>query len=193
MRIERPDREPDLEFQALGVAKPAGSKDTGVCYRTDKLTGAKIPVVKDNGSIATFVRDQSGEKGKHWRSAVAAAGYAAIYSVGRFDGPLYVELTIVRPRGPGHYGRGKNAGKLLPSAPNYPAVMPDVIKLTRAIEDALNGVVWGDDSRNIVVHSEKVYAEEGESPGVIVRLWTLPATVGYVVSAEQLALDDVAA
>lgn len=192
MRVERPDREPDLAFQVLGHSWPAGSKDTGVVYRTDKTTGAKVPVVDEKGRIRTFVRDSSGKKGDQWRAQVAIAGQRAMDGRKRFESPLYVELTIVRARNKDHFGTGRNAGVLKASAPLFPNVMPDVIKLTRGTEDALTGVVWRDDSSNIVMHVEKVYAQEGEPAGALIRIWTLPATVGHVQADEQLSLGAVA-
>ena len=140
----------------LGHSVPAGSKDVGVAYRTDKTTGAKIPIVDGKGRIRVYAKDSSGRRGEMWRAQVALAGQRTMDGRELFTGPLYVELTIVRPRPLGHFGRGRNAGKLLPSAPAYPGVMPDVLKLTRGTEDALTGVVWRDDSTNIALHIEKV-------------------------------------
>jgi Holliday junction resolvase RusA-like endonuclease len=67
--------------------------------------------------------------------------------------------------------------------------MPDVLKLCRATEDALNGVVWRDDSRNVCMHIEKVYAEPGEPEGAHIRVWALPERVGAArPPVDQLAL-----
>ena len=171
----------------LGRAAPAGSKDVGVIYRSGP-NGTKIPITEEAGKVRTFVRDSSGEPGKHWRSAVAEAGQKAMAGRPPFDGPLYVELTLIRLHGPGHFGQGRNVGRLLPSAPAFPAVKPDVLKLTRSTEDALTGVVWRDDSRNCALHIEKVFAEEGEPPGAHVRVWELPGTLKAQTPPEQLAL-----
>ena len=176
MRIERPDRGPDLSFQVVGQAKTAGSKDPHLHTDAD-------------GTVKLWVSDNSGDAGKAWRNTIGYAANAAMRGRERFEGPLYVEFTIVRKRGPGHFGQGRNAGKLLPSAPRYPATKPDAVKLARALEDALTGIVWGDDSRNCTVHVEKVFAEPGEPTGAQVRIWELPATVGPRVSADQLALS----
>ena len=60
-----------------------------------------------------------------------------------------------------HFGTGRNAGKLKPSAPKYPAVKPDVDKLSRAVHDALTiANVIDDDSRIVIDHNEKHYAVE---------------------------------
>ena len=170
----------------LGRAVPAGSKDVGVVYRAGP-NGAKVPVTDAEGKVKTFVRDSSGDAGKSWRSAVAIAGYKAMAGRELFSGPLYVELTLIRVRGPGHFGQGRNAGRLLPSAPAFPAVKPDVIKLTRSTEDALTNVVWRDDSRNVSMHIEKVFAEPGEPAGAEIRIWALPVKRAHI-AAEQLAL-----
>jgi Holliday junction resolvase RusA-like endonuclease len=190
MRIQKPDREPDIEFRVLGRSAPGGSKDTGVIYRAGP-NGTKIPVTDATGKIKTFVRDQSGDAGKHWRSAVAQAGNEALDGQDLLDAALYVELTIIRKRGPGHYGQGRNRGRVLPSAPKYPAVAPDITKLVRSTEDALNGILWRDDSRNVAMAVEKVYAEPGEPEGAEIRVWVLPDRVGVLAQtlSEQLALS----
>jgi Holliday junction resolvase RusA-like endonuclease len=190
MRIQKPDREPDIEFRVLGSAASAGSKDVGVVYRAGP-GGSKIPVTDANGRVRTFVKDQSGQAGRDWRSAVAVAGSNARDGNELLDGPLLIEATIIRQRGPGHYGRGRNSSRILPSAPPYPAVMPDLDKLTRAVFDALTGSTWRDDSRVVKMDIEKVYAEPGEPEGAEVRIWVLPARVGVTARtpADQLALS----
>jgi len=195
MRIDRPDREPDLEFRVVGIPAPGGSKTTGVIYRTDKTTGAKVPVVDAaTGKIRTFVKDSSGEGGIHWRNAVAEAGHEAMAGRDLLDGALYVELTIIRKRGPSHYGQGRNRDKVLPSAPRFPSTAPDVTKLVRSTEDALNSVVWRDDSINVGMHVEKIYGEANEPAGCEIRIWQLPDRVGRVetVPVDQMVLGAVA-
>lgn len=83
-------------------------------------------------------------------------------------------FKLERPRG--HYGTGKNAFKLKPSAPQHHVVRPDGDKLLRAIKDALTGVVYKDDSQCYDSHVRKVWAESGESPGVVIIIETEPAS-----------------
>ena len=116
MRIERPDREPDLSFEVVGQPKTAGSKDPHARVMND-------------GTVKMWVSDQSGDAGKAWRQVIGIAANAAMRGRLIYDGPLYVEFTVLRKRGPGHFGTGRNAGKLLPSAPAYPATKPDAVKL----------------------------------------------------------------
>lgn len=72
---------------------------------------------------------------------------------------VVIEFRLARPAG--HWGKGKNAGKLTPSAPKYPATKPDSSKLLRATEDTLNGIVFDDDSRIVSTQIDKVYATPG--------------------------------
>lgn len=74
---------------------------------------------------------------------------------GLLDGPLVLVVQFYVPRPKSHYG----ARGLRPSAPDYPAVRPDVTKLLRAVEDACTGVVWRDDAQVVEQHAGKSYGE----------------------------------
>lgn len=184
MRIQRPDREPDLAFRVVGEVGTAGSKVSGVAYRKGP-DGKKIPIIKDNGKIQTFTKDSSGAKGKAWRSLVADAGAEAMGGRVKFDGALYVEMTFLRQRNKGHLSA---RGDVKPSAPLYPSTRPDVLKHARGTEDALSGVVWVDDSRICSGPNEKVFAEPNEPVGAEIRVWQLPTTVHAAAQAEAMSL-----
>lgn len=180
MRIQRPvagTYTEQITLRVYGEPKPAGSKSAGVAYRKDGA-GNRVPVLTERGTIRTFVKDSSGEPGRVWRNQVA--GMAAEGWAGRplLDCPLYVEMTFFVARSKGHFGSGRNAGRLRASAPAFPATRPDVLKLARAVEDALTNVLWRDDARIVCGPNEKVFAGPSEPIGVEVRVWTLPATVG---------------
>ena len=89
-------------------------------------------------------------------------------------GPLELRVTFVFTRPKGHYGSGRNEGRLKPSAPLYVRTRPDVDKLVRAVADAITGIVCRDDSQLVIVHAEKHYGE--------------PACAHLVV--DELALED---
>jgi Holliday junction resolvase RusA-like endonuclease len=125
------------------------------------------------------------ESSKHvrpWRADIAAA--AAQVMAGRpvLTGPLVVDMVFAFARPKGHYGTGRNAGVLRPSAPGRPAVYPDLSKLARAAEDALTRIVWRDDAL-VVEYARlcKVYAGEypdgPRTPGV--RILVRPFIKGY--------------
>lgn len=65
------------------------------------------------------------------------------------DGPIWMSLHFVFTRPAGHYGSGKNAEKLKPSAPRWPKsrAIGDRTNLLKSVEDALTGIVWHDDSQ----------------------------------------------
>lgn len=99
---------------------------------------------------------EANSKLRPWRDCVAAeAGKVASGEL--LTGPILLELTFVRPRPKSHYGTGKNEGKLKDSAPQYPTTKPDSLKLGRAVEDALTGILWRDDSQVCWHVIEKTY------------------------------------
>jgi Holliday junction resolvase RusA-like endonuclease len=64
------------------------------------------------------------------------------------DDPCEVAITFHHPRPAAHYGTGRNAGTLKPSAPTWKGTAPDIDKLTRAVLDALTASrVIRDDAR----------------------------------------------
>ncbi len=56
------------------------------------------------------------------------------------DCALEVTLTFFLERPKGHYGSGRNAGEVRPSAPPFPDKRLDVDKLVRSTLDALTGI-----------------------------------------------------
>lgn len=73
---------------------------------------------------------------------------------------LSVDFYIQRPRS--HYGTGRNVGKLKPSAPKCNIKKPDIDNYIKFIMDAMNGIVYKDDSQVVCVKAWKLYAEEEE-------------------------------
>lgn len=124
-----------------GTPAPQGSKSAYQHPRT-----GKIVLVESSAGV------------KPWRAAVVAACRRA--RVPRLAGPVAVAITFYLPRPAGHYGTGRNAGRLRPSAPAYPAVKPDVDKLERATLDGLTtGKAYEDDARVVDLSSRKRYAD----------------------------------
>lgn len=128
----------DVAFTVYGDPAPAGSK-----------TRATSP----DGS-RTWVRDSS-KRSYPWKAAVSAAAGEAMNGDGLLDGPLFLSLTFFRTRPSSHFGTGRNAGVLKPSAPAHPTKKPDVLKLARAVEDAMTGIVYRDDAQIVVERLEK--------------------------------------
>lgn len=140
---------------------------------------------KQSGKI---VMRESSKRVKPWRQAVGSAaedamgGEDAIKS-GRWvtmDGPVALSVTFTFPRPASHYGTGRNAAILKPSAPRYPTGknLGDLSKLIRATEDALTDVgLWTDDCLVVDIRTTKVY------PGHSLLALSVP---GAVIGVRQV-------
>ena len=88
-----------------------------------------------------------------------------------FTGPVLVTAVFYFPRPKGHYGSGRNAHKLRPSAPYWHASAPDLDKLCRATGDILSQSGILQDDRLIVIWS--ALSQYGD-PRVEVEVEALP-------------------
>ena len=127
------------------------------------------------GSTRAFIRGgravttHDNTRTKPWQ---ASLGYAAQQAgVAPADGPVAVRLVFWLPRPAGHFGKRG----LLPSAPAFPAVKPDLDKLARSCFDALSGIGYSDDARVVSLEAEKRYANATQPPGVSVEIVRLGA------------------
>ena len=99
-------------------------------------------------------------KHKRWRNAVAFAAMDVITEgFEPLDEPLELSVIFYLPR-------PKTATR------NFPAVMPDLDKLIRAVGDSLSGLVYVDDSRIVSINAHKRYADD-RGPGALIRVNTL--------------------
>lgn len=136
-----------MEFTVLGVPAPAGSK------RGFAVKGRVI------------ITDAN-KKAAPWKALVSAAA-REVYDGPLLTGPLAVRMMFYFPRPKGHYGTGKNAGKLKASAPAEHTKKPDALKLSRGTEDALTGIVWRDDSQIVCETLSKHYGEPARAEIII--------------------------
>lgn len=133
-----------------GRAVPQGSKTAFV----SKSTGRPIVVDKD-------------VRLPQWRMKITAAALEKRGTDPTLTGPVGARITFFMERPQGHYGTGKNAATLKPSAPGHPATMPDIDKLLRAVFDALTDAqVWADDGQVVWCQTIKTYADGTMQPGV---------------------------
>lgn len=100
-----------------------------------------------------------------WREAVRAETQRARNGAGHLyerDDPLWVLIEFRLPRPKGHYGTGRNAGRLKFSAPALPSGKPDIDKLARAVLDGLvAGGAFPDDSQVAQLDLYKTYGDPG--------------------------------
>jgi len=155
-----------IVFEVFGTPQPAGSKKAFGFRRRDGRVGATV--VDDN------------RKSRPWKTLVSETA-AKVHPGPLLDGPLAVWFLFEVPRPKGHFGKRG----LLPSAPNLPTVRPDVLKLARAVEDALTGVLYRDDSQ--IVH-EVLMKRFGERARLLVTVKSLEAWASPMGAPEQRLL-----
>jgi crossover junction endodeoxyribonuclease RusA len=133
-----------IEFFVPGIPKPAGSKS----YMGTSKKGKAILV------------DSSGAAGKNWRASVQAFARES-YQGPPTDAPVGLTVVFRLPRPKYHYSQSKRNGRHVKEsfARAYPTTRPDATKLLRAVEDALTGILWRDDSQIISQRVEKRYSE----------------------------------
>lgn len=182
--------EPLVSFIVAGDPKGAGSKDAIPLGKRDR-SGRFHPFTRPDGTPMVNVVDSTGPAGKAWRKAIKAAAVVALdHAQELADGPLAVRVTFYGARRKADFGTGRNAGVLKPGSDRYPhrSDLPDGTKLGRALEDALNAVVWTDDRRVCDMWWSRRF---GDDPGAIVDIMAMPRAVTEAQAAElggQLAL-----
>lgn len=160
---------PFCKLSVVGIPRPAGSKSSAPYLR-------EIPRLPNRGEAmsaakwAVFLREElrlgvrvfdDNRHVKKWQAACRAAARILRLPVPE-PGWLYdVEFAFYMPRLKSHF---RKDGSLRPDAPVYPGVRPDVLKLARAVEDALTGVIWADDA---AIVDERLRKRYGSRPGVV--------------------------
>jgi len=137
-----------IAFTVYGEPKTAGSK------RAFYKAGMKRAIVVDDN-----------DKSRDWKEHVSSAARQN-YQGPLLTGPLKVSLRFYRVRPKGHFnGRGEmnKAGR----DSIGPTTKPDVLKLARAVEDALSGVIYRDDAQIIREVLEKEWGEPARVEVVI--------------------------
>ena len=112
---------------------------------------------------------ESSKRVKPWRRQVAAA-YVDHDFGDVLIGPVTLTVDFYLPRPQAHYGTGRNAGALKPSAPVEHLTMPDTDKLQRAVGDALTRLAWRDDSQIVAWHAYKHYATSEHPVGAQITI-----------------------
>ena len=135
-----------VAFTVHGKPAPAGSKRAFV---------VKGRAVVTDASAAS----------RPWKAQVADAAAQAMTFHGDdgtsgylppLEGPLLLELTFWMPRPKGHFNT-KGVLNAKGRATSHPAVKPDLLKLARAVEDALTGVCYRDDAQVVSETLQKAY------------------------------------
>ena len=145
---------PTLSFQIDGTPLPQGSK-TAIRNRLGQQVGMR--------EAADGKRKGRRSGGlKRWRQDVARVAQIAAARE-RWEittQPVSLTLRFVTKARPSSW----------PSWRRYPTSKPDTSKLARAVEDALEGVLYADDKQVVDLHAFK---RVGPHPGVFVILEVL--------------------
>lgn len=152
-----------IRLEVLGTPAPKGSA------RAMLMKGK--PIVIASGSTAN-------QKAlRLWDRAIKASLEASLGAIAApmfVDQALEVNLLFRFERPSGHWGTGRNANQLKPSAPKYPATKEtyDVDKLARAVLDSLTGKLFDDDSRIPILVVQKEWCDRGRE-GVAISIRAL--------------------
>lgn len=126
--------------------------------------GSKRPVFAGWGARRRLrCVDSTGDRGKAWRAYVR---YTAAQHFERqpLTGPIRLAIVFTMPRIQKHYTK---KGTIRPDAPALHTCRPDLLKMARAVEDALTGIIWKDDA---AIVDESLHKRYGETPGAMIRI-----------------------
>jgi len=124
-------------------------------YGTAQPQGSKR-LIKHQHTGQVLLIDVNQKKLKAWRKEVGK-----VMMTNKPASPLDcavsldVILYIARPQG--HFGTGRNAGQLKPSAPTIAKSGFDTDKILRGLYDAGTGIWWSDDRRIAKVSLTRLY------------------------------------
>lgn len=147
-----------VEFTVLGKPITQGSKQAFV-------RGGRAYIVDVSNKKTKTLPSRRLDK---WRDKVAAAGRLAMKADPPWEGPIRLDLEFVLTRPEGHYT--KVGQRLRKGASIEHVSKPDRGKLARAVEDALSGVVYRDDSQITCGEPTKRYAARDGYAGVVIRV-----------------------
>jgi crossover junction endodeoxyribonuclease RusA len=150
-----------LSFFVHGKPQSAGSKRAFI-------RGGRAVVTDDN------------PRAKPWQARVEEAALKAVDGNKPLEGPLAVTFAFTERRPKAHLRVAGDLNKTGRRNP-YPAKQPDALKLARAVEDALTGIVYFDDRQIVDEHLSKRY---GDLDGVQVTVEELSS---YIPTAEDVS------
>jgi Holliday junction resolvase RusA-like endonuclease len=105
----------------------------------------------------TFAHVYTPGTAENWKSCIAAAAKPHTPAT-PIIGPVQVDCTFYLPRPKGHYGTGRNEGKLKEGSPMFHTCAPDIDNALKVLFDVLTYLrFWLDDTQVVKTWSEKLY------------------------------------
>lgn len=149
------------------IAQNGGNSDTGAIpsgvrfFVPGKPQGKGRPRAAARGK---FVRMYTPEKTASYESTIALAASQAMAGRPPIEGPVVASIFIALPV-PASWSKKKQAQALADQL--LPITKPDSDNVVKAVFDAINGVVWGDDTQVVDHVARKRYRAR---PGVSVTI-----------------------
>lgn len=148
------------------------------------------PVAKGRPKFArmgTFVRAYTPEKTVNYETLVKVAAAEAMGDREPIEGPVSIIIAIYVPI---PVSESRKRSELMASGQILPTKKPDADNVLKAVKDAVNGVVWRDDSQVVDVVLSKRYSL---SPRVCVTVepsgpWVEPIVRQSPQAALELAV-----
>lgn len=133
-----------------------------VVYGKPAPAGSKKPIRRP-----PWIVDDS-KASAPWKRKIAEHARTTMGERPPLEGPLVLDVVFVLDRPKGHLDA---RGNVKASARQHPTVKPDALKLARAVEDALTGIVYTDDALIVVESIRKRYVtSDAELPHADIRV-----------------------
>lgn len=164
-----PSQKP-IAFFVAGIPQPKGSTKAFGFIARNKSTGQALRNQRGAPIIRTVVTSDNPNV-RPWAALVSDAARQATGRTPPIEGPVWLRLVFYLP--PPKYVRERiERGMKKRGVVEVPAhvVKPDVDKLTRAIGDAVRGVLYNDDAQVVSIEAAKGYAWGGTPPGAQVTV-----------------------
>lgn len=129
-----------------------------------QTAGSKTAITNPKTGKAIVVESGDRQRKRSWRADLRAGAEWARPEDWDLAGAMLVVFTIVRRRPATHYranGQLKDWARTV-----LPVARPDALKVARAAEDALTGILWHDDSQIVDGRQRKVFGDSGRPEGL---------------------------
>lgn len=127
-----------------------------------------------NGKVRPRIRHYTPEKTRSWEDAVAMIARSAMRGRKPFDGPVRIDYvaTFVPPESWPRWKRD-----LALAGHVHHTMKPDRDNIDKALCDALNGIVWLDDTYAVGGGQRKLYGPEAQLSVCVTPLVGFPAQI----------------